>query len=329
MILFIFGEDTYRSKQKLDSIKQKYIDASFGDTNLSIIDFADKKTDFTEINRMIMAQPFLAKKRLVVIKNLFKKSWKKLQEEVAIFLPKIPTSSVVLFYEKGIPDRRSKLFKTLNKPRVSQEFKPLNPAQLRSWIRKRLDKNLEINKIGLNVSQLVDLISKSGGDLWQISANIEKVSLYTGTNCENANREELEKLVTNQTEVGIFSLIDALGQKNAKLAISTLHNLLEEDKNVLYIFTMIVYGFRNLLVIKDLAIRQTENMPQYKLFANISKEAKINPYVVRKTLQSCSNFSLSELKKIYQLLFGTDIKIKTGRIDPVLALDLLVTKICS
>ena len=81
MILFLYGEDTYRSKQKLDAIKSKYIDASLGDTNLSVMDIADKKdTDFTDITRTVLALPFLAKNRLVIIKNLLNGKKQKLQE---------------------------------------------------------------------------------------------------------------------------------------------------------------------------------------------------------------------------------------------------------
>jgi len=49
--------------------------------------------------------------------------------------------------------------------------------------------------------------------------------------------------------------------------------------------------------------------------------------VVKKSLWQARAFSLPELKKIYQRIFKVDVDIKTGRLNPELALDLLITEI--
>ena len=74
------------------------------------------------------------------------------------------------------------------------------------------------------------------------------------------------------------------------------------------------------LIIKELV---DKNMPYYL----ISKETGIHPYVVKKTYPQVQQFTLLELKKIYQKIFEVDSSIKTGKIDAEMALDLLITRI--
>jgi DNA polymerase III delta subunit len=53
----------------------------------------------------------------------------------------------------------------------------------------------------------------------------------------------------------------------------------------------------------------------------------LHPFVVKKSYQQANKFTLQELKKIYQKIFKADLDIKTGKITPETALDLLLTEI--
>ena len=95
---------------------------------------------------------------------------------------------------------------------------------------------------------------------------------------------------------------------------------LEKGDNPLYLFSMINYQFRNLLVVKDLIER---NRPYY----TISKTSNLHPFVVRKSYEQAGKFSFPELKKIYRKIFQVDLAIKTGKINPETGLDLLLSEI--
>jgi DNA polymerase-3 subunit delta len=83
---------------------------------------------------------------------------------------------------------------------------------------------------------------------------------------------------------------------------------------------MINYQFRNLLIIKDLL----EKRIPYEV---IVKKSALHPFVVKKSYEQCRGFSFTELKKIYQRIFQVDLDIKTGRIEPEMALDIFVAGI--
>jgi len=83
---------------------------------------------------------------------------------------------------------------------------------------------------------------------------------------------------------------------------------------------MINYQFRNILSIKDLITRGQS--PYF-----FGKKAGIHPYVIKKSYSLAQKFTIEELKKIYQKIFEVDLDIKTGKIEPKAALDLLVSSI--
>jgi DNA polymerase-3 subunit delta len=311
MILFLYGEDNFSSKQKLDAIKEKYIDASLGDTNLSIADFTDRELDFTQITRMILAMPFLAKKRLVIIKDLLSRGNKKIQEQVLGFLAKIPESTLLVIYESGLPDRRTALFKKLNQPKQSQEFKPLEPYQLKKWIIK------EVETLGGKIEPAATekLIEYVGNDSWRLSNEIKKLTTYT----LNLTPECVDLLVRAKIDSNIFSFVDQVLAKN-KYASQELKKLLDNGENEQYIFSMLAYGFKNLIIIKNLQEQKLD-------YGQIQRTSKINPYVLQKSMRYTNNFSYSELKKIYSNLLNWDLKIKSGKIESRLALDLFVLEI--
>ena len=129
-------------------------------------------------------------------------------------------------------------------------------------------------------------------------------------------------MVRARIETDIFKTIDAIAKRNKKKALALLHKHSEKGDSPLYLLSMINFQFRNLLMIKEKS--QKVHYPQ---IGKLSKELKLHPFVVRKGLRLSENFSFEELKKIYQKLFETDLKIKTGQIEPEMGLDLLITEI--
>jgi DNA polymerase III delta subunit len=53
----------------------------------------------------------------------------------------------------------------------------------------------------------------------------------------------------------------------------------------------------------------------------------LHPFVVKKTSGLCRYFSFPQLKEIYKKIYQTDLQIKTGQLDPELAIDLFVAQI--
>jgi len=60
-------------------------------------------------------------------------------------------------------------------------------------------------------------------------------------------------------------------------------------------------------------------------YSSILKISKLHPFVLKKSWYLVNKFTLPELKKIYQKIFQVDLAIKTGKINPEIALDLVIS----
>ena len=307
MIYFLFGPDSFRSKQKLQEIIDEYKKIHKSGLNLIYVDA--KEVGFKDFCSNFKITSMFAEKKLVILRNVFDS--KKFQED---FLNDIKSledkKDIVIIYEDNAPDQRIKLFKSLQKCAKCQEFDILQPAVLAKWIAKQFEnKGAKINPDAVSA-----LLNFTGNNLWQISNEIDKLANYkkNGT----IKKEDVELLVRPNIENDIFKTIEAVASKNKKEALTLLHKHLDNGDNSLYLLSMIAYQFRNFLIIKEL-------MDGNKSLAKCG----LHPFVVRKTSYLCSQFSMSQLKIIYQKIFQVDADIKTGRIDAELALDMLVSEI--
>jgi DNA polymerase-3 subunit delta len=80
---------------------------------------------------------------------------------------------------------------------------------------------------------------------------------------------------------------------------------------------MIVRQFRLLIEVKALKANGASSR-------DIAQTLKIHPFPAGKLYGQATHFTAAQLEKVYRHLSETDVEIKTGKIDPELALDLLV-----
>ena len=317
MLIFLYGEDSYSSRQKLNEIIAKYKAKHKTGFNFRVIDFGEK--DLNELKIAAESSPMFKEKKLLVLENSFAKKtdW---QKELSSYLKKGSIAKdeevTLVFYEKQLPDRRTELFKFLAaKPNASQEFKKIEGVKLENWIKKVVERNdAEIEPLA--VQRLAVCV---GGNLWQMANEINKLITFCGKE-KNIKEKDVEELVAVKTEVNIFDTVDALAARDKKKVFKLLHQHLEEGENEIYLLSMFIRQFRNLLIIKDL---EEKGISHYEM----PKRTGLHPFVIRKTFAQTKNFSLEGLKKIYARLLELDLSIKTGKISALSALDTLVMSI--
>lgn len=254
-----------------------------------------------------------SEKKLVVLKDVF--SNKTFQEELLENIKNLELlNDVIVVYEQEAVDERTKVFKTLKKECKSQEFELLDTKKLKIFAQKEFEiKGQKINNDALDL-----ILSYVGNDLWRLAQEINKVSTFKEGS--TVRKEDVELLVKPKIENDIFKTIDALASKDKKQALNFIKKHIDGGDNPLYLLSMIAYQFKNLLLIKELAGKGL-------MYASIVKRSGLHPYVVKKNYFACSQFSFEELKSIYKKVFQVDLDIKMGKIEPEMALDLLVSKI--
>ncbi len=343
-IHLFFGADDFTMREEINKEKEKF-DRKFGGLNIVDLDFEDNVSDEREklsaLKNALLADSLFGADKLIILKNFLggqeKKETVKNNEAEKIILEYLdrPSQSVNLyFFQKGSPDKRKKIYKKLaamkkNNLAGMKEFIVPSGFKLNKWVENRVGL-LGGKIIAPAVESLTLTLGKGLGqkgkggqmeeayDLWQVNNEVEKLVSFAGD--RGIVAEDVNLLVKAKVDLNIFKLIDAIGNRDKKKAINLLYGQVENQANEIYLLTMFVYQFRNLLKIKDLLERG-------KSIQEISSLTKMHPFVIKKSVDQCRKFSLLELKKIYRKLLDAEIAMKSGKMKPGLVLDLLVISV--
>lgn len=332
MVYFFYGSEPFLLKQKLDTVLAQYRAKHKSGLNFGKFDFAQEES-LAGLKNFIEAYSMFAEKKLAIVENLFEAS-PSIQNEFAAYfeasnLLKDQERFLIVAQELKLNDDKKKkekyilkdamakeLFKKLTSQAINcEEFDVLGGAKLEAWIKKEIMaqggqiENLAIKKLAAFV----------GSDLWQMTNEINKLISFGGQG-PVISEQDIDKLVRAKIESDIFKTIDALAARQRVSAFKFLYRNLSQGEPEISLLGMLVYQFRNLLLVKS-------QIEQGVPFYNLAKKIKLHPYVLRKTFEQSKNFSLAGLKKIYERLMEIDLAIKSGQIEPRAALDLVVAEI--
>jgi len=315
MIILLYGPDTYRSNQKLKEIIANYQAKHKSGLNLAQIEWGSEV--LSQLKDILSSFSMFAEKKLVIVKNACGGT-KDEQEKLLELLEEKKTEKdddvILVFFETENVDK-SELFKWLaKKAKMFECFEKLTGAKLLNWVKKEIE-----NLGGKADSRAIEkLVAYVGPDLYQMANEINKMVSFKAD--KPITEADVDLLVKSKFDPNIFATIDALANRNKGLAYKLMHQHLEQGENEIYILTMFVYQFRNLLQIKSLINGGLSSDA-------LVKKTGLHPFVIKKSWGMLKNFSLEVLKKIYERLLSLDIAIKRGRIEPETALDLIVAEI--
>lgn len=321
MIILLYGSDSYQSTKKLNQIKEKFIkEIDPSKLNLDIID--SPKISLNECQKMIKSIPFLAKRRLIIFKDILNTATKDLLDNLYKILEEYrlsydtEKSNALIFYESSEKLGRSKLAKLLKESKYACNFEKLQGFNLNKWIKNEVrERNGKIDDEAIK-----ELASLVGDDLWTMSSEIDKLIAYSKN--EKITKEQIIELVHGRFDDNIFNFVDALGMKNKKLSLKLLSDQIESGAHPVYLLTMLTRQFRILLCVKEMAqVGLTKK--------DISLTMGIHPFVVQKTIQQSVNYTTDQLNLIYKELLNIDTQLKSGIIkdNGIILFEMLVGKL--
>lgn len=319
MIIFLYGEDTFRSKQKLKELFNKFTrDIDKSSLNISRLDGG--LIDIETLEQSIYAGGFLVKKRMIVIENFIEKNKKKkdkkdskIVSDVVELLkrwnnPANNTNNIVIFWERlGSKSSKyngkalsGKLFNYLKKEQHAYEFPHLNKNELVSWTRGEIEKRG--GRIRFDALQL--LVDFVGGDLWRMTNEIDKLIYYNDGTVEI---NDIKAIVESRFDEDIFKLVDAIADKDKKGFVKLLNEHIGAGVDQSYVLSMLIRQFRLLIY----AIDRINSNP----YASLSKDLGIHWFVERKIKNQIKKYKINQLKNIYGQLLSIDVHIKQGYFD--------------
>jgi DNA polymerase-3 subunit delta len=310
MILFFYGPNDYLLSQKLNELKNKYKEASKG--SFDQVTLEGSELSFEKFLSQTQTVALFATTRLVVVEQLFAAP-KEVLDKIKEFLPKISASSVVVFVHRGQPDKRLGLYKALNKPKISQYFKPVDQSNINDFIKQEAVKH----QANIGRGEIEYLGQTVGPNPWQLSSEIEKLATYRGD--DKISKEDIDLLVSRNIFSNVFNLVDSLLAENKKRAIEEVEKIILSGEPALKVLGAINFQFRLMALIKDELERGTNP-------SNVASKLKANPYPVNKSLPYAKKFSWEKLDGFYNKMAELDEGVKTGKIIEEEALKGLVLK---
>jgi DNA polymerase III subunit delta len=317
MIIFYYGTDGYRLDKGVADAVASFQNKFKSGFNLYRIDLSEKES-FSSVEDAVKTVSFFDEKKLLVLKNTFssKTAAQELEELIEKF-DLLTNEPLVLLIkenlsEKELQTKSKTLFKVLNSEKNKvKTFDALSGAQLSSWIKT------EVAERGATIDPAASaqLVGYIGTDTHSLANEIYKLSGYK--NGGMITTADVELLVKPKITNNIFDLVDAIASRNKPRAYELLYSQLMSDANPGYILTMIIYQFRNLLMVKDFTGGS----------AAAAKTLGMHPYVAQKSMHQAQAFDLAMLKKIYGQLLAMDTGYKRGVSDLELDLNKLVLTI--
>jgi len=320
MLIYIYGPDTFRSRQYLKDQVEKFKKAR-DPQGYNVVFLDGKKETSGKIITEIHSMPFLAERRMIVIENILSNNDKGLLAELISTIKdnKIPETNVVVFWQGDTLSKVkevAELHKLLQKEKYTEEFTALDPAKLTAWIMQ------EIKQQGGTISRhaISYLVEHTGTDVWLLHSLIGQLVSYK--NKEEIQTADVQLFLAEKADDNIFNLVDAIVAKQPKLVYKMIREQYHKGEDAQYVFAMILRQFRILLELRDLFERDDAMRSD-----DLAKRLGLHPFVVKKTLPFIKRFTLTQLKTAYEQLLDFDIKTKTGQGDQSVLLDVLVGRL--
>lgn len=279
-------------QKELRSLVDEFV-AEQGDLALERID--GQEASFERLQEAIIGLPFLASKKLVVLRA--PGANKQFTEKFESLLADIPETTNLIIVEPKL-DKRLSYYKFLKKQTDFHDFTPMDSNSLARWIVE------EAKRAGgtISSSDAHYLVERLGTNQQLVSSDLEKLLIYD----QHVSRKIIDLLIEATPQSTIFQLLESAFAGNSRLALELYAEQRALRVEPQQIIAMLAWQLHVLAIIKAAGDRDADV---------IAKEAKLNPYVVRKSQSIARKITIAELKKLVSDLLNIDARSKRTALD--------------
>lgn len=276
-----------------------------GDMAVERID--GEEATYDRMREALESLPFLAAAKLVILRN--PAAQKQFAEQAAGLLGNLPESTGVIIIEPKL-DKRSSYYKYLHAATDFREFKELDENGLARWLAG------EVRQAGGSISPADAryLVSRVGTNQRLLANEVAKLLDYDTI----VTRQTIDELVEATPQSSIFDLLDAAFSGNLGRAMALYDEQRRLGLEPQQLVAMIAWQLHIFAVLKAAGRRDP---------ATVASDARLSPYVVRKSSAVARSLQISELKSIIREVLTVDRRLKSEPIDADEALKNVLIKI--
>jgi DNA polymerase-3 subunit delta len=292
MIVALAGENSFSLQQKLQPLVQSFLD-EHGDLALERIDA--EEAEISRIKESLTTLPFLSSKKLIVLRSPSKN--KQFVEQFEQILGDISETTDVIIVESKL-DKRLAYYKYLKSKTDFHDFGELDANALTHYLVNSAKEQGGV----INMSDARYLVERVGANQQRLASELAKLLTYNS----HVTVKTIELLTEAAPQSTIFELLEAAFAGNTRKALKLYSEQRALKVEAPQIIAMLAWQLHVLVVIKTAAERSADE---------IARDARINPFVVRKSQAIARKISLAELKKLIKDLLDIDLKSKRTRLD--------------
>ncbi|MGI6181614.1 MAG: DNA polymerase III subunit delta [Agathobaculum sp.] len=318
--LYIFsGEETYLKEYYLNELKKQVVEPAFADFNL--IEFEGKGLTPEQLSEAIDSYPAMAEKKLIIVRDfdLFKPP-AAFADVLLEQLSDLPEYVCLVFYYdilEGKPDKRTKLYKALEKNACFVEFSHLEERELVAWIER------QVRALGCTITpdNAAYMIFLCGNSMTNLSGEIEKAASHSTTG--EIQKYNIDSVCSPVLDAVVFDLTDAITAGKFDRAVALVGELIAQKNNEVMIFTTITRHIQRLYAAK---LCDTARGGEKVLMEMIGSKS---PYYARQIQNAARRVSLEWLRIAASECAKTDTALKSSAADKQKQIELCLLTLAS
>lgn len=311
-VCYLYGDEHFLLDRIVSRMLEKALDPALKDFNLNV--FFGGEAKGVDIVDAAQTLPMFADRRVVLVKRSEGLS-AAASEALLPYLGK-PSAGTCLIFTGTRIDQRRKFFQEIKKHGTLVEFKRLYDNKLPSFVQEEARTRGKI--FDSAAAELLALLT--GNELQELSAQIEKLSVYAGER-SRITVDDVKTVASSGKISDIFELAGHLCLKDLHNSLKCLDTLLLYGEEVPKMVGALAHHFR-----KVWRVREMLDLKMGK--AEIIRITKINAYFMDETIRQARNFSRESLRRIFEELNRTDIASKSGG-QPQTLMHALVMYVCT
>lgn len=310
-LYFLYGDEPFLLEKTVASLQEKLLDPNLTHFNLTV--FHGSESTPQDIISSAKTHPLAGNYRMVVVKEAdkLKSPWKAFTP----YFSQPLASTCLVFCGEKLPLKSQPLSAFKKKGFPVRFYHPYD-REIPGWIRniaQTCNKKVSGSAVALLSTELEN-------DLQTIYKEIEKLAAYVGDR-EEIEIDDVKEVVTVNRGVSVFKLNDHIADKDREGALYVLKHLLGTGEPPLKILTMITRQIRLLVRAKEM-LEQGLSQPE------VGRNLGIRDFYLKDFIKRAQVVSRTQGEKSIHLLFHSDRKLKSSRVDKKLVLENLITGLC-
>jgi len=289
MIWTVCGGNGFLVQQKAHQLAQDFAKKH---TELAVQRIDAEEIEYQQIYSALTNISLFDSNKMVIVRSLSKN--KQAVDNIEQIISSIPDITEVVFVEDKL-DKRLNFYKTLKKQTEFLEFNDAESRSLPKWV---VDYAKDQGG-GISIGDAQYLVDRIGSNQMLLSNELSKLIIYD----KQISRKTIDLLTPKTLNASIFDLLEAAFSGKTDVALRLYDELREQKTEPPQIIGLLSWQLYVLSVVQSAGERSS---------AEIASDAKLNPYVVNKSISIARKIAPQKLRTLVSELLDIDIKSKTS-----------------